>query len=45
MAQNKLVLTDLDSKNGTFFKIEGEHELVHGNYIFMGRQLLRVEIT
>ncbi len=45
MAQEKLMLTDLDSKNGTFFKIQDEHELVHGNYIFMGRQLLRVEIT
>jgi len=40
-----LELTDLNSKNGTFVKISGEKELVHGDYIFLGRQLLRVEIT
>lgn len=40
-----LVLTDMDSKNGTYLRIDGERELVHGDYIFLGRQLLRVEIT
>jgi len=41
----RLVLTDLNSKNGTYLKVSGEQELVHGNYVFLGRQLLRVEIT
>jgi pSer/pThr/pTyr-binding forkhead associated (FHA) protein len=41
----KLTLMDLGSKNGTYMKIDGEYELSHGDYIFLGRQLLRVEIT
>lgn len=40
-----IVLTDLDSKNGTFVKVNSETELVHGDYLFLGRQLLRVEIN
>ena len=40
-----LRILDLGSKNGTYIKIESEHELVHGDYLFLGRQLLRVEIT
>jgi pSer/pThr/pTyr-binding forkhead associated (FHA) protein len=40
-----LRLVDLGSKNGTYVKIDGEHELNHGDYLFLGRQLLRVEIT
>jgi pSer/pThr/pTyr-binding forkhead associated (FHA) protein/ribosomal protein L40E len=42
---NSLVLMDLNSKNGTFIKINNEQELTHGDYLFLGRQLLRVEIT
>ncbi len=38
-------LIDLGSKNGTFYRIEAPHELVHGNYLFIGQQLLRVEIS
>lgn len=41
----KYVLTDLDSRNGTFFKIRGEHPLNHGDYVFIGQHLLRVEIV
>lgn len=44
-AGGKLVLTDMNSKNGTYIKVDAERELVHGNYVFLGRQLLRVEIT
>jgi pSer/pThr/pTyr-binding forkhead associated (FHA) protein len=40
-----LNVVDLESKNGTYIKIEGSSELAHGDYIFLGRQLLRVEIT
>lgn len=41
----RLMLTDLASKNGTFLRIAGERTLVHGDYVFMGQQLLRVEIV
>lgn len=41
----RLVLTDLGSKNGTFVRIAGERTLAHGDYVFMGQQLLRVEIV
>jgi len=40
-----LKLVDLESKNGTYARVEGSKELSHGDYIFLGRQLLRVEIT
>lgn len=40
-----LMLTDLGSKNGTFLRINGEAPLGHGDYVFMGQQLLRVEIV
>jgi pSer/pThr/pTyr-binding forkhead associated (FHA) protein/ribosomal protein L40E len=40
-----LKVVDLESKNGTYVRIEGSRELSHGDYIFLGRQLLRVEIT
>jgi pSer/pThr/pTyr-binding forkhead associated (FHA) protein len=38
-------ITDLGSKNGTFVRIVGETPLVHGDYVFVGQQLFRVEIT
>jgi pSer/pThr/pTyr-binding forkhead associated (FHA) protein len=41
----KVVLTDLNSRNGTFVRVDGERELKHGDYVFMGQQLLRVEIV
>jgi len=41
----RLVLTDLGSKNGTFVRIANERVLDHGDYVFMGQQLLRVEIV
>jgi len=41
----RLVLTDLGSKIGTFVRIAGEKQLAHGDYVFMGQQLLRVEIV
>ncbi len=40
-----LVLKDMDSKNGTFLRVNQEQELRHGDYVFMGQQLLRVEIV
>jgi pSer/pThr/pTyr-binding forkhead associated (FHA) protein len=44
-ANGKFVLLDNDSKNGTFLRIKGETALTHGDYIFVGHKLLRVEMT
>ncbi len=44
-AEGRLNLTDLGSKNGTFLRVNGESVLEHGDYVFMGQQLLRVEIV
>jgi hypothetical protein len=38
-------IADLSSKNGTFLRVAGEASLFHGDYVFLGQQLLRVEIT
>jgi pSer/pThr/pTyr-binding forkhead associated (FHA) protein len=38
-------VTDLGSRNGTFVRIAGERVLRHGDYVFLGQQLLRVEIV
>ena len=33
------------SRNGTYVRLKEERELGHGDYLFIGRKLLRVEIT
>jgi pSer/pThr/pTyr-binding forkhead associated (FHA) protein/RNA polymerase subunit RPABC4/transcription elongation factor Spt4 len=40
-----LSVTDLGSRNGTFVRVHGERVLHHGDYVFLGQQLLRVEIV
>jgi pSer/pThr/pTyr-binding forkhead associated (FHA) protein len=40
-----LKINDLGSKNGTYIKTSSECPLSHGDYLFLGKQLLRVEIT
>lgn len=40
-----LTVSDLGSRNGTFVRIEKERVLKHGDYVFLGQQLLRVEIV
>jgi pSer/pThr/pTyr-binding forkhead associated (FHA) protein/RNA polymerase subunit RPABC4/transcription elongation factor Spt4 len=40
-----LSVSDLGSRNGTFVRIDGERVLKHGDYVFLGQQLLRVEIV
>ncbi len=40
-----ITVTDLGSRNGTFVRISGDQDLSHGDYLFIGRNLLRVEIT
>lgn len=44
-ADGQITLTDLGSKNGTFVRINDELALEHGDHIFLGQQLLRVEIS
>ena len=41
----KFEMEDLGSKNGTFIKIKGEQKLEHGDYVLIGKELLRVEIV
>jgi len=43
--QGALVLTDLNSRNGTYVLVIGERDLEHGDYLFIGRKLLRVEMN
>lgn len=45
VAGGMLSVTDLGSRNGTFVRIQGERVLRHGDYVFLGQQLLRVEIV
>jgi len=42
---DRFILRDFDSSNGTFLAVRAKHALVHGDYVFIGKQLLRVEIT
>jgi pSer/pThr/pTyr-binding forkhead associated (FHA) protein len=44
-ADGQCTLTDLGSKNGTFVRISDEAPLYHGDYVFVGQQLLRVEMA
>ena len=44
-ADGQMTLTDLGSKNGTFIRLGDETQLAHGDYVFLGQQLLRVEIA
>ncbi len=39
------LLTDKGSKNGTYTRVKRERELAQGDYLFLGAQLLRVEMT
>jgi pSer/pThr/pTyr-binding forkhead associated (FHA) protein len=41
----RLMLTDLNSRNGSYIRLRAERDLSHGDYVFIGRKLLRVEIT
>ena len=39
------ILKDLDSRNGSYFRLKKEVPLSNGDYLFIGRQLLRVEFV
>jgi len=45
IAGGVLSVTDLGSRNGTFVRVHNERVLKHGDYVFLGQQLLRVEIV
>lgn len=45
MAGDVFYLEDTDSKNGTYYRVREEVGLQNGDYLFMGKQLIRVEIT
>ena len=41
----KFLLTDFDSRNGTYLRLKTEKALAHGDYVFIGKKLLRVELN
>ena len=41
----KFVLTDHGSRNGTYIRIKSEKPLAHGDYLFLGKKLVRVEMN
>jgi predicted component of type VI protein secretion system len=41
----KFLLTDFDSRNGTYLRLKAERALDHGDYVFIGKKLLRVELN
>ena len=41
----KFTLTDHGSRNGSYVRIKTEQPLTHGDYLFIGRKLLRVELN
>lgn len=43
--EGEMTISDLGSKNGTFVRITDEMRLANGDYVFLGQQLLRVEMT
>jgi pSer/pThr/pTyr-binding forkhead associated (FHA) protein len=43
--ERRVLLTDTGSRNGTFVRIKGAQELHHGDYLFVGQQLFRVELS
>jgi hypothetical protein len=41
----QFTLTDMNSRNGTYIRVMTERELGHGDYLFIGRKLMRVELN
>lgn len=42
---DRVVVQDHDSRNGTFVRIRSEERLQHGDYVYFGSELMRVEIN
>ena len=45
LRDGKFFLTDHESRNGTYVRLKAEQPLGHGDYLFVGRKLLRVELN
>ncbi len=43
--KGSFTLADTGSRNGTYLRIRQAQVLQHGDYVFLGKQLLRVEMT
>ncbi len=43
--ESGIQLTDHNTRNGTYLRIKSEVDLTHGDYVFLGRKLLRVELN
>jgi pSer/pThr/pTyr-binding forkhead associated (FHA) protein len=43
--EGHFTLTDMNSRNGTYLRLKTERELGQGDYLFIGRKLLRVELN
>ena len=41
----KFMLTDHGSRNGTYIRLKSEKPLAHGDYLFLGKKLVRVEMN
>ncbi|QED26614.1 FHA domain-containing protein [Microvenator marinus] len=41
----QVVVQDHDSRNGTFIRVSNEERLQHGDYVYFGSELMRVEIN
>lgn len=44
-SDGRFMLVDDDSRNGTYYRVRDTAPLAHGDYLFLGKQLLRVEMT
>ncbi len=44
-AKKGYALEDTDSTNGTYVRIRGEAALTHGDYVIIGDEVLRVDVT
>jgi pSer/pThr/pTyr-binding forkhead associated (FHA) protein len=41
---DRYILEDLNSRNGTFYRIDDERKLSHGDGLLLGEQVMRVEV-
>lgn len=44
-ANGAFMIEDLDSTNGTYVRIDGLSSIAHGDYLYVGHELLRVEVS
>lgn len=44
-SSGSFMIEDLGSTNGTYVRIDGSTAVAHGDYLYVGNELLRVEVT